>query len=86
VCGIFKEKCIDGIEANADRAAETIERGLSLVTAFAPVIGYDKAAAFSQQAFRENKTIRELAKEQGLFSDEELDRLLDPRSMLRPEE
>ena len=86
VCGIFKEKCIDGIEANAERAAETIERGLSLVTAFAPVIGYDKAGALSQQAFRENKTIRELAKEQKLFSDEELDRLLDPRSMLHPEE
>ncbi|MFQ5914089.1 MAG: class II fumarate hydratase [Nitrospinota bacterium] len=85
VCNNFKEKCVDGIQANAEQCAETIERGLSLVTAFSPVIGYDKAAHLSQKAYRENKTIREVAREEGLFSDEELDRLLDPRTMLQPE-
>ena len=86
VCKVFKEKCVDGIQANAERCAETIEQGLSLVTAFAPVIGYDKAAKLSEKAFRENKTIREVAREEGLFSEEELDRLLDPGTMLQPGE
>jgi fumarate hydratase class II len=85
-CTMFKEKCVDGINANAERCEDTIEQGLSLVTSFAPVIGYDKAAKLSQKAFQENKTIREVAKEEGLFSDEELNRLLDPTTMLHPSE
>ncbi len=86
VCGIFREKCVDGVEANVDRMSETIERGLSLVTALAPVIGYDKAATLSQQAFRENKTIREVVREHDMISDDELDKLLDPTTMLHPSE
>ncbi|MBI2880922.1 MAG: class II fumarate hydratase [Candidatus Tectomicrobia bacterium] len=85
VCRIFREKCVDGIRANAERCRDTIERGLSLVTSFAPAIGYDRAAKLSQKAYRENKTIREVAREEGLFPEEEMNRLLDPRSMLQPE-
>ena len=83
---IFKEKCVDGVEANFSKMNETIEQSLSLVTALAPVLGYDKAAALSQRAFQENKTIRDVVREEDLMSDADLDSLLDPTSMLHPTE
>lgn len=86
VCKIFKEKCVDGVEANFSKMNETIEQSLSLVTALAPVLGYDKAAALSQRAFQENKTIRDVVREEDLMSDADLDSLLDPTSMLHPTE
>ena len=84
VCGIFREKCVDGIEANRETCEATIEKGLSLVTSFAPVIGYDKAAQLAKEALRTGKTIRELAREKKILSDAEIDKILDPRKMLRP--
>jgi fumarate hydratase class II len=52
-----------------------------LATALAPGIGYDKAAEISKQAYKTDKTIREVAREQTDLSEEELDKLLDPRKM-----
>ena len=51
---------------------------------FAPVLGYDVAAGLAKQAFKENKTIRELVREKGLLSDKELDRLLNAERMTKP--
>ena len=55
------------------------------MTGLAPAIGYDKAAVLAKRAFREGKTIREVAREEGLFSEEELELLLNPSRMLGPE-
>ncbi len=86
VCRIFQERCIDGIEANAARCEATVEESLSLVTAFAPVIGYDQAAAIAKEAFQTGKTIRQVARERKLLSEEQIDAILDPRKMLQPGE
>jgi fumarate hydratase class II len=82
----FTDKCVAGIEANADRCRETVERNLAICTSLAPVIGYDEAASLSKVAFKEGKSIREVALERGTLSAEELDRLLDFRSMTEPME
>jgi fumarate hydratase class II len=81
---VLAEKCVDGIEANEDRIRELLEGNLSLGTALAPHIGYDAAASLAKEAFREGKTVRELAKEKGVLPDDELDRVLDARSMTEP--
>lgn len=78
----FKNRCIDGLEANTKRCEETIEKGLSMVTSLAPVIGYDKAAAIAKKAFDTGKTVRELAHEMKVLPNAEIDRLLDPRTMV----
>jgi fumarate hydratase class II len=82
----FTDKCVAGIEANEDRCRETVERNLAICTSLAPVIGYDEAAMLSKVAFKENKSIREVALERGTLSADELDRLLDFRSMTEPME
>jgi fumarate hydratase class II len=52
-----------------------------LATALAPEIGYDRAAELSKKAYKEGRTIREVAREETDLSEEELDRLLDARKM-----
>jgi fumarate hydratase class II len=78
----FADRTVDGLVAT-DRGPELVEQGLMLATALAPVIGYDEAATLAKEAFKNGRTIRELALERGM-SAEELDRLLDPASMTEP--
>jgi fumarate hydratase, class II len=77
-------KCVDGITANEERCRELLEGNLSLATALAPKIGYDEAAAIAKQAFKENKTAREVARERQVLPDAELDAVLDARAMTEP--
>jgi fumarate hydratase, class II len=78
----FSERCVEGLEATG-RGPELVEKGLMLATAFAPVIGYDEAAKMAKEALRSGRTIRDLARERG-FSDEELDRIIDPAKLTEP--
>ena len=81
---VFAERCVKGLEADAARCREMVERSLMMVTALAPVIGYDKAAAIAKEAYRKGRTVRELVREKRLLPDAELNRLLDPRRMTEP--
>ncbi len=80
----FNIRCIKGLKADRVRCEEMIEKSLALVTALAPSIGYDKAATLAKKAYRERKTIRQAAEEDGTLSKEELNRLLNPRFMTEP--
>ena len=84
VSTVFVDKCISGIEADEERCGETIEQSLAMCTSLAPIIGYDNAAAIAKEAYASGKTVREVAREKGVLSDEELDRVLDPFSMTKP--
>ncbi len=84
-CLMFADKCIQGIEANRERCAEQIEWSMSMVTSLAPVIGYDRASQIAKQAVNEGKTVRQVCEEADILPADELDRLLDPRSMLAPQ-
>jgi fumarate hydratase, class II len=78
----FASRTVEGLMAT-DRGPALVEQGLMLATALAPVIGYDEAAKLAKEAFKNGRTIRELALERGMKA-EELDRLLDPASMTEP--
>ena len=80
-CRNFVDKCIDGIEANVERATELVEKNLSTVTALVPAIGYDASAELAKKALREDRPLREVVKEAKLIPDEEVDRILDMRRM-----
>ncbi len=79
----FADQCVSGIEETG-HGPEMVERGLMLATALAPAIGYDAAADLAKAAFKEGKTIRELARERTDLTEEQLDRLLDPAAMTEP--
>jgi fumarate hydratase class II len=85
-CRMFADKCIAGLTANRERCAEQIAWSMSMVTALAPVIGYDRAAGLAKQAVAEGKTVRQVCLEQQVMEEAELDRLLDPKAMLHASE
>jgi fumarate hydratase class II len=81
-CRNFQQHCIAGLEPDAARMAEHLERGLMLVTALNPHIGYDKAAEIAKKAYAEGTTLREAALALGYLSAEEFDTWVRPESML----
>ncbi len=81
-CRNFNKHCVMGLEPDAARMAEHLERGLMLVTALNPHIGYDKAAEIAKKAYAENKTLRKAALELGYLSDEEFDEWVRPENMI----
>jgi len=81
---VFAEKCIAGLEADAERCTELVEKSLALVTALNPVVGYDKAAEIAYDAHRSGRTLREVLRERG-FDEAEMERLLDPTTMTDPD-
>ena len=82
---MLSKKCVQGITANKKRCEELVELSLAMVTSLAPVIGYDQATAIAKEAFKTGKTIRELLTTKKWISQKELGKLLDPRSMLKPQ-
>ena len=84
VCGVFVDKCIDGLEVNRQRCEELIERSLAMCTGLAPVIGYDRAAAIAKEAYATGRTVREVALEQQVLDEDQLRAVLDPRTMTEP--
>jgi aspartate ammonia-lyase len=78
---VLAERCVEGIEADADQAAHWLERSPALVTALAPKIGYAEAAKLAKEAVAKNVTVRQLVIEKGLLKGKELDEILDLRAM-----
>ena len=77
------DRCIQGLVADRQHCEAQVERSLALVTALAPVIGYDKAAQVSKTALASGKTLREVLRDEGLLTGD-VEALLDPRTMLGP--
>ena len=78
----FEAHCARGIEANRTRIGELVGRSLMLVTALAPHIGYDKAAAIAKKAHHEGTTLREAALALGYVSAGDFDAWVRPERMV----
>jgi fumarate hydratase, class II len=82
VCRSFREFCIVGLEADRERIAELVERSLMLVTALAPSIGYDTAAAIAKKAHHEGLTLKQAAVALGHLSEAEYEERVRPADMV----
>jgi fumarate hydratase class II len=80
----FADNCVVGIEPNQDRLNDLLQRSLMLVTALAPKIGYDKAAAIAKAAHKNGTTLKEEALRSGHVTAEEFDAVVRPETMLAP--
>ena len=78
----FSERCVEGLEANEARIKQLVDNSLMLVTALAPVIGYDKAAAIAKHAHQTGQTLRASALELGLVDAETYDAHVRPENMV----
>jgi fumarate hydratase class II len=83
-CTNFRRFLVEGTEPNRKKIKEYVDRSLMLVTALAPVIGYDKASKIAHHAMDHDLTLKEAALQLGFVSEEEFDRVVDPAKMVRP--
>jgi len=80
----FTAHCVEGIAVNRARTTELMQRSLMLVTALAPHIGYDRAAAIAKHAHASGSSLRDAALQMGGVSAEQFDTWVDARRMLGP--
>jgi fumarate hydratase class II len=78
----FTQRMLDGAEPDEKRIAELMNRSLMLVTALAPEIGYDNAAAIAKHAHKHGKTLKEAGLELELIDEETFDRVVRPETMI----
>nr|WP_298109198.1 class II fumarate hydratase [uncultured Pseudomonas sp.] len=81
-CRNFQQHCIAGLQPDSQQMAAHLERGLMLVTALNPHIGYDKAAEIAKKAYTEGLTLRAAALALGYLSEEQFDTWVRPETML----
>ena len=80
---MFRLNLVNDLKANIDKCEGYIEDSLAMCTSLAPIIGYDKAAFIAKEAFKMNKSIREICLEQKILPEKELDKILNPFNMIK---
>ena len=83
-CTNFRKFLIEGTRPNEKKINEYVQRSLMLVTALAPVIGYDKASKIAHHAMDNDLTLKAAALQLGFVTEVEFDRIVDPGKMVRP--
>jgi fumarate hydratase class II len=83
-CSNFRKFLVEGTRPNRKRIKEYVDRSLMLVTALAPVIGYDKASAIAHYAMDNDLSLKSAALKLGLVTEQEFDRIVDPAKMVKP--
>ena len=78
----FTENCVSGITANEEKCREHVENSVGVITAICPTVGYKVSADIAKTAIKTGKPVREILKSMDIFSDEEIEKILDPSSMV----
>ncbi len=83
-CTNFCKFLVEGTKPNLEQIKMYVDRSLMLVTALAPVIGYDKASRIAHHAMDKNLTLKEAALDLAYVTEAEFDRIVDPAKMVHP--
>ncbi|MBX3591019.1 MAG: aspartate ammonia-lyase [Burkholderiaceae bacterium] len=84
-CLTLAERCVRGITANRERLRAMVENSIGIVTALNPYIGYANATAVAAEAHATGGSVYRIVLERGLMSREELDRVMRPEELTRPQ-
>lgn len=80
----FVDNCVSGITANETRCRYLVENSVGIITAICPHVGYQKAADIAKKALKTGESVRSLILQEGLMSQETLEKVLDPVQMTEP--
>ena len=80
----FALYCIKGIKADRVKIKQFLDNSLMLVTALAPIIGYDNSAKIAKAALKNNTTLKEEALKSGLINEKDYHKIVDPKKMIYP--
>tara|TARA_A100001388_G_scaffold100436_1_gene73260 strand:- start:369 stop:1766 length:1398 start_codon:yes stop_codon:yes gene_type:complete len=81
---LLAKKCIKSFKINKKNIAENLDKNPILVTALNPIIGYKKAAEIAKKAYKEKRSIIDVAEEMTTIERKELESLLDPKNLTKP--
>jgi aspartate ammonia-lyase len=81
---VLRERTVEGLEADKDRARELMERSTAVATALSSYIGYAATADIAKAAVATGRSIRDLVLERRLLTPEDLDRILSAEAMTEP--
>jgi aspartate ammonia-lyase len=81
---VFRERCLDGLEADEARCRELLDRSTAVATALSPYIGYAETARIAKASVETGRPIRDLVLESGLLDTRAIDRILSPEAMTEP--
>ena len=73
-----------GITANENRCRYLVENSVGIITAICPHVGYQKAAEIAKEAIKTGEPIRNLILRDGILTDQELQKILDPMNLTEP--
>lgn len=74
--------CVSGITANEERCRELVDGSVGVITAICPTLGYAESADIAKTAIKTGESVREVLKRKDIMSEEEIDKLLDPATMV----
>lgn len=78
----FTDNCVSGITANPDRCRELVDSSVGIITAICPKVGYKESADIAKTAIQTGGSVREVLKSKRIFTEEEIEKLLDPATMV----
>ncbi len=78
----FVDNCVSGITANEERCRELVEGSVGIITAICPKVGYKESADIAKDAIASGSSVRDVLKSKNILSDEEIDQILDPTTMV----
>ena len=78
----FVENCVSGITANEERCRALVDGSVGVITAICPTLGYTESADIAKTAIKTGESVREVLKSKNIMSEEEIDKLLDPATMV----
>ena len=76
----FTENCVKGITANEERCRELVDGSVGVITAICPKVGYKESADIAKEAIKTGASVREVLRKTKLFTDEEIEKILDPET------
>ncbi|EEO26192.1 aspartate ammonia-lyase [Helicobacter winghamensis] len=79
------QKAVKHLTANAEACKQSVLNSIGIVTAFNPVLGYEKSASIAKEALQTGKAVGDICLERGYLPKEEIDKILDPKNMLNPQ-
>ena len=79
------QKAVKHLTANPEACKNAVLNSIGIVTAFNPILGYEKSASMAKEALETGKAVGDICLERGYLPKEEIDRILDPKNMLNPQ-
>jgi aspartate ammonia-lyase len=84
-CRTLADRCVAGITANRERLTAMVDSSIGIVTALNPFLGYARASEIAREALTTGKRVYDLVLERGWMTHEQLDQILRPEVLTRPQ-